>query len=113
MTARLQRDYTQTEATDLDLEFHHTLCRISGHSRVLVAWTALRGQVRLLILTHRILQPMDFRENGIEWHRRLVDAVRQRDAQAARKVLQDHLAASFASVTKAITAGKLEPPAHQ
>jgi DNA-binding GntR family transcriptional regulator len=113
MTARLQQDYTQTEATDLDLEFHHTLCRISGHSRVLVAWTALRGQVRLLILTHRILQPTDFREYGIEWHCRLVNAVRQRDAQAARKVLQDHLAASFDSVATAIKVGKLEPPTDQ
>ncbi|MCX6030845.1 MAG: GntR family transcriptional regulator [Chloroflexi bacterium] len=113
MTAQLQQDCTQTEATDLDLEFHHTLCRISGHSRVLVAWTALRAQVRLLILTHRILQPTDFRENGIEWHRRLVNAVRQRDTQVARRVLQDHLAASFESVATAIRVGKLEPPIEQ
>ncbi len=44
MTARVQQEYTQPEATELDLEFHHTLCRISGHSRVLAAWIALRGQ---------------------------------------------------------------------
>ena len=77
MTARQQEQYTQAEATDLDLEFHHTLCRISGHGRVLAAWTALRDQVRLLILTHRILHPMDFRDNAVEWHRQLADAVRR------------------------------------
>ena len=81
MTARQQEQYTQTEATDLDLEFHHTLCRISGHGRVLAAWTALRDQVRLLILTHRILHPMDFRDNAVEWHRQLADAVRDRNGQ--------------------------------
>jgi DNA-binding GntR family transcriptional regulator len=110
MTARLQHEYTQTEATDLDLEFHHTLCRISGHGRALAAWTALRGQVRLLILTHRILHPRDFRENAVEWHRRLVDALLQRDGRAAEVVLREHLAASFEATSTAIREGKLEPP---
>ncbi len=113
MVVRPQQEYTQTEATDLDLEFHHTLCRISGHSRVLAAWTTLRAQVRLLILTHRILQPTDFRENAAEWHCRLVDAVRNRDIQAGRVVLHQHLVASFETVSKAILVGKLEPPADQ
>ena len=108
MMARLQQGYTQPEATDLDLDFHQTLCRISGHGRVLAAWIALRAQVRLLILTHRVLQPMDFRENAAEWHWILVDAVRKRDADAARDVLRQHLAASYATVRKAIEEGKLE-----
>jgi DNA-binding GntR family transcriptional regulator len=110
MVARRQEEYTQSEATDLDLEFHHTLCRISGHSRVLDAWIALRAQVRLLILTHRILHPMDFRENAADWHIQLTDAVRQRDGLAAEEVLHKHLAASFEAVTSAIREGTLEPP---
>jgi len=110
MTARVKQEYTQPEATDLDLEFHHTLCHISGHSRVLEAWTALRGQVRLLILTHRILHPLDFRENAVEWHRQLLDAVRQRDVEAAEAVLRRHLAASFEATSRAIREGKLGPP---
>ena len=113
MTVRQQEEYTQTEATDLDLEFHHTLCRISGHGRALAAWTALRDQVRLLLLTHRILHPMDFRENAVEWHRHLVDAVLQRDGQAAEVVLREHLAASFEATSTAIREGKLEPPSEQ
>ena len=110
MTARQQEQYTQTEATDLDLEFHHTLCRISGHGRVLAAWTALRDQVRLLILTHRILHPMDFRDNAAEWHRQLADAVRDRNGQLAEDVLRKHLAASYEATSRAIREGRLEPP---
>ena len=110
MTARQQEQYTQAEATDLDLEFHHTLCRISGHGRVLAAWTALRDQVRLLILTHRILHPMDFRDNAVEWHRQLADAVRDRNDQLAEEVLRKHLASSFEATSWAIREGKLEPP---
>lgn len=95
-----ERDYTQFEATDLDLEFHDALYRISGHTRVQTAWRALRTQVRLLILSHRMRQPADFREKGIEWHRQLLDAVRQRDVALAREVLGRHMAASFESVAE-------------
>ncbi len=110
MTERVKQEYTQPEATELDLEFHHTLCRISGHSRVLEAWIALRGQVRLVILTHRILHPLDFRENAVEWHRQLLDAVRQRDSAAAEGVLRRHLAASLEATSRAIRDGKLGSP---
>jgi DNA-binding GntR family transcriptional regulator len=113
MIIRLQQEHTQTEATDLDLAFHYTLCRISGHGRVLTAWTALRDQVRLLLLTHRILHPMDFRENAIEWHQQLVDAVVKRDGRTAEVVLRQHLAASFEITSAAIREGKLEAPSDQ
>ena len=110
MEARLPQNYDQFEATDLDLEFHHTLCRISGHSRVLAAWTALRAQVRLLILTYHILHPLDFREKSVEGHRRVVTALRQRDVVQAREVLHAHLAASFELAVEAIKTGATSLP---
>jgi len=110
MTVLMQQDYSQGEATDLDLEFHHTLCRISGHGRALAAWKALRDQVRLLLLTHRIFHPMDFRENAADWHRQLFEAVRLRDAESAETVLRQHLAASFEATRGAILEGKAEAP---
>lgn len=100
MSIQANRDYTRFEATDLDLEFHHTLCRISGHKRVLAAWETLNPQIRMLLLSHRTLQPADFRERAVEWHRDLAAAVRSRDAKFARALLQKHLAASFESVTE-------------
>lgn len=111
MRALLHQAYPETEATDLDLEFHHTLCRISGHSRALAAWTACRAQVRLLLLTHRVLRPADYHESAVEGHSRLVQALRAGDAPAARMVLREHLAASLNSVVMAIREGRLEPPA--
>ena len=101
MVARRGGNYTQQEATDIDLEFHDTLCRISGHSRVLMAWRAVRAQVRLLILSHRTLQPADFRERAVDWHQQLATALRQRDVDLARAVLHTHLTQSFQSVAEA------------
>jgi len=113
MLAQLKAGYTQLQATELDLEFHHALCRISGHSRVLTAWTALYGQVRLLLLTHRIYQPLDFRERGAAWHQDLVQALRKRDTALAHQVLHAHLTISYDSVAEAIRLGKAGSPPYE
>lgn len=89
-----QREYTQVEATDMDLEFHYTLCKISGHKRLLNAWLALRAQIRLALLKHRLGNPKDHRERSVTWHARMVASLRQRDADQALKELHAHLAAS-------------------
>jgi DNA-binding GntR family transcriptional regulator len=104
MAVQAKQAYTQFEATDIDLEFHHTLCRISGHKRLLAAWRALNPQVRMLLLHHRTRLPDDFRERGVEWHRQIVDALRQRDADLARELVCKHLAASFQSLIESSSA---------
>lgn len=92
MEDKVRQGYTQTEAAELDLAFHRTLCRLSHHRRLLEAWEALSGQTRVLILAHRTRNPRDFEELAVEWHRRLVDALRQRDLERAQEELRKHLA---------------------
>jgi len=91
IAAQVQRDYTTSESTDLDLDFHRTLCRISGHRRALLAWEAMSGQIYLLVLYHRKARPERWRQVGVAWHRQIVAALRQRDIDLARAVLQEHL----------------------
>jgi len=88
-------DYGQMEATDLDMEFHHTLCQISGHKRVLTAWEALSGQIRIVLWKHRLEHPTDLRDRSVPWHARIVEALRQHDAEKAITLLHEHLAASM------------------
>ncbi len=90
-----RQDYTQMDATDLDMEFHHTVCEISGHKRVLTAWEALSGQIRLVLLKHRLEHPQDLRERSVLWHEKIVQALRERNTDKAIKELQTHMAASF------------------
>jgi DNA-binding GntR family transcriptional regulator len=42
------QNYNQVDATDLDMDFHHTLCKTSGHKRVLWIWDSMSGQIRLV-----------------------------------------------------------------
>ncbi|NLF01389.1 MAG: GntR family transcriptional regulator [Anaerolineales bacterium] len=102
MATKVEQGYTEYDSTDLDLVFHRTLCRISGHKRVISAWENLNPQLRMLLLSHRTHDPADFREKGVQWHSRLVAALRQRDMRVARNVIIEHLAASFEGALLAV-----------
>jgi DNA-binding GntR family transcriptional regulator len=97
MAAEVDAGYDLGKATELDLEFHRTLCRISGHRRLLEAWEALSAQTRVLLLTHRRRNPRDFIERAVDWHRSLVQAIRLGDLELAREELQKHLAITLES----------------
>jgi DNA-binding GntR family transcriptional regulator len=102
MERRLEQQHTAYELADIDLEFHHMLCQISGHSRVITAWNNLRPQIRFLILTHRIPRPITWKEDIVERHKRIVATLRQRDLAMARKVFHEHLAYSLESTLAVI-----------
>ena len=104
MQGMAQHDYNQSDATDLDLDFHHTLCRISGHKRVLSVWESMSGQIRLVVLKHRLTHPDDLRVRSVSWHAQIVAALRERDAQKAVTELRVHMAASYEWVDTMIKA---------
>lgn len=87
--------YSPVDATDLDLEFHLMLCKISGHKRVKNAWEAMSGQTRLVLLKHNIEHPHNLPDRMISWHQRIVEALYSRDPDLAIKELKTHMAASF------------------
>ncbi len=95
MRSMAQHDYNQVDATDLDIDFHHTLCRISGHKRVFNVWESMSGQIRLVVLKHRLTHPDDLRVRSVSWHAQIVAALRERDAEKAVSELRVHMAASY------------------
>jgi DNA-binding GntR family transcriptional regulator len=102
MEAVTKTAYSQIDATELDMQFHDAVYRISGHSRLQTMWAALRGQVRMLVLGHRGLNPNDFREKGVAYHREFAACLHQRDVEAAHRTVHEHLDSSFSTVVKAI-----------
>ena len=100
MERLIERGYTQYEATDLDIEFHDALYRISGHKRLMAAWEALKEQVRVFLLAHRNLRPEDFEERAVLWHRRIVGVLRQRDVELARHIMHEHVVVALYTMTE-------------
>lgn len=102
------QNYNQVDATDVDMEFHHTLCEISGHKRVLNVWESMSGQIRLVVLKHRLSHPDDLRVRSVTWHAKIVEAMRERDTEKAIKELSTHMAASSEWV-KTLIEKQVEP----
>lgn len=99
MAGMISGDYGISEATELDMAFHRALCRISGHGRALAAWDALSGQTRILLMSRITRHPRDFQERVVIWHRRLVDALRERNLERAQEELRRHLAATLSALS--------------
>ena len=96
-------DYNQLEATDLDIEFHRTLCHISGHQRVLAAWEGLSAQIRLVVLKHRLRQPGDFRNRAVHFHSSIIEAIRQRNLDKSLEELHKHMTISVEWIIQSIS----------
>lgn len=100
MERLIERGYTQYEATDLDIEFHDALYRMSGHKRLMAAWEALKEQVRVFLLAHRNLRPKDFEDRAVLWHRRIVGVLCQRDIELARNIMHEHIIVALNTMTE-------------
>lgn len=75
---------------NLDLRFHETLCRASGHKRLLQSWSNLRTQIWMFIRETRIgrLRPSD---STVEFHRSILQGIRAGDAEQAERAARHHI----------------------
>lgn len=84
------------ERIEADLDFHRTLVRASGNSTLLHQWTQLEGSIRMSIMfagAERALRNMD-----VDRHREIVDAIEAGDADAAARVLREHMTEAAATL---------------
>ncbi|MFZ5917508.1 MAG: GntR family transcriptional regulator [Chloroflexota bacterium] len=73
----------------LDMHFHETLCRASGHSRLLSAWQSMTAQIRTFIdLTNTLYLPA---EEVVGLHTEVVEYIRNGQAAEAGHTLASHI----------------------
>jgi len=74
---------------DLDIAFHETLCRLSGHARLLETWLGMIVQIRIFIdLTHALYRPI---EEMINLHAEIVRYIENRQGREASEALTQHI----------------------
>jgi len=73
------------DVVDHDLDFHHTICELSGNRLLLRAWEQLSGRLRLAILLS-IAEGFDA-AGMVETHPPVLEAMRRRDAAQAAALL--------------------------
>lgn len=89
------RGITEQEAATLDIGFHDLLYRAARHQHVLDAWSNIRSQVYLFLLSRNLANP-DFRERVIiHGHSDILDALSKRDEKRAIRSIEEHLRAAY------------------
>jgi DNA-binding GntR family transcriptional regulator len=87
---------TETDDEDLsawnnaDIELHLALLRAAGNKRLVRAVKDLRVLTQVF-RAQQLLRPVDDLERACEQHRRLIEALAQRDGETARAILTDHI----------------------
>jgi DNA-binding GntR family transcriptional regulator len=90
----------------LDVAFHDALYRSAHHERLWNAWSAIRSQVLLSLLTKRHASNEYYRDLVIAEHEELLQVISSRDARACEKAIRIHLSATYDRL-----AGSFEVPA--
>ncbi|MCU1517509.1 MAG: GntR family transcriptional regulator [Pseudarthrobacter sp.] len=72
-----------------DLEFHRTLCRLTGNETLLHTWESLEGSIRMSIMFAGLEKGV--RNMSVDRHHDIVAAIETGDASLARKTIRQHM----------------------
>lgn len=87
------------EQIEADLEFHRTLCLLTGNETLLQSWQSLEGSIRMSIMFAGIGRAV--RNMGIDRHAEIVDAIESGDADRARITIIAHMDDAAANLVAA------------
>lgn len=87
------------EQIEADLEFHRTLCLLTGNETLLQSWQSLEGSIRMSIMFAGIGRAV--RNMGVDRHAEIVDAIESGDADRARITIIAHMDDAAANLVAA------------
>jgi DNA-binding GntR family transcriptional regulator len=77
------------DMVEIDLDFHRTMCTLTGNTALVRSWEGIAGSIRMSIMfagTERALTNM-----SVPRHQLLVDAVAAGNPDAARTAVEEHM----------------------
>ena len=77
---------------EADLGFHLQLCRLSGNDMLVEAWRYLEGRIRVTIMNCEAAGTPSMMAR--DRHAPIVEAIERGDVEAARSVVEQHMAAA-------------------
>jgi DNA-binding GntR family transcriptional regulator len=100
---------TVQEIAEFEVRFHDRLYRAARHKRLYQAWSALRAQVHIMLLSRNVDEP-GIRDVVIHRHAALLDALRARDNALAIARIEDHIFGFTRDAYRAITRKDVNTP---
>jgi DNA-binding GntR family transcriptional regulator len=80
---------TLEERVESDLEFHRTMCRLTGNETLLHSWESLEGSIRMSIMFAGLEKGV--KNMSVARHHDIVAAIETGDASLARKTIHEHM----------------------
>ena len=80
---------TLEERVESDLDFHRTMCRLTGNETLLHSWESLEGSIRMSIMFAGLEKGV--RNMSVDRHNDIVTAIETGDATLARNTIREHM----------------------
>ncbi|MGO4807497.1 GntR family transcriptional regulator [Arthrobacter sp. 2MCAF15] len=84
------------ERIESDLEFHRTLCRLTGNETLLHSWESLEGSIRMSIMFAGIERAV--KNMSVDRHHDIVAAIETGNAVLARTTVLEHMDVAAANL---------------
>jgi DNA-binding GntR family transcriptional regulator len=84
------------ERIESDLEFHRTLCRLTGNETLLHSWESLEGSIRMSIMFAGIQRAV--KNMSVDRHHDIVAAIETGNATLARTTVLEHMDVAAANL---------------
>jgi len=97
LRACLNGSFSLQEAVDLDLQFHEEFVNTARNSRLLSMWQSIKPQIWFLIYSRNAFAMKNFQQ-AIGTHEDLLDAIRMKDLERCKSIIQDHLDKAYANL---------------
>ncbi|MCW2599264.1 MAG: GntR family transcriptional regulator [Frankiales bacterium] len=88
-------DQSDFDMIQLDVQFHDALYRASHHGRLWNAWSSIRSQVLLSLVSRRAVNNNYYRDLVIAEHEELLQVISSRDVEACEKAIRGHLSDTY------------------
>ena len=79
-----------------DLEFHRTMCRLTGNETLLHSWESLEGSIRMSIMFAGVERAVS--NMSVDRHFDIVTAIESGDASLARQTILEHMDGAAANL---------------
>ena len=102
MIDQVDKDITEKDAADLDLQFHDIIYQASRHKRLQSVWADLRPQIYIFLLSRNVADS-DFRVQMVR-HQEIVDVIRSGSEAEAMKCIENHIQFAYNRIIKIYSA---------
>ena len=85
------------ELVETDMDFHRRLCELAGNTALVQSWDVLAGSIRMSIMVAGVDRAVS--NMAVPRHESILDAVRDGDAERARKIVVEHMQGAADNVT--------------